>query len=327
MLNYGYDQLNHMTSFVQGSGTTATSNPRRDTRVFTYGFNGDGLRMTKAVNGNVIDQAAWSATGGLPMLMQDSTYSYIYGPAGPIAEITSAGAIQYLHTDQIGSVRLITNASDASVATYSFDPYGNLTSAAPAISNPVQFQGQYLDAESGLYYLRARYYGPAEGQFTTVDPAVAATESPYRYAADSPLIQVDPTGLYANEMDTGGGGFGTAGGGGGFFDPVPAGTWVAENPLILLGPAGIIAIGCGLLLAKGDQPKLKARDALREENRKAEQAADVAGLNMEGRDQLHREISKQGYDYEEVLAIARQIAKTQKWRIVVQPRPTPSPQP
>lgn len=52
-----------------------------------------------------------------------------------------------------------------------------------------------LDSESGVYYLRARYYDPTTGQFMSVDPAVAKTRSPYAYVAGNPLNGGDPTGL------------------------------------------------------------------------------------------------------------------------------------
>lgn len=45
-----------------------------------------------------------------------------------------------------------------------------------------------------LYYLRARYYDPSTAQFLTLDPAIAATRSPYAYVAGNPLNATDPTG-------------------------------------------------------------------------------------------------------------------------------------
>jgi RHS repeat-associated protein len=56
--------------------------------------------------------------------------------------------------------------------------------------------GQYTDPETGLIYLRARYYDPSTGQFLNRDPAVAITRQPYEYAADNPINRIDPTGLY-----------------------------------------------------------------------------------------------------------------------------------
>jgi RHS repeat-associated protein len=59
----------------------------------------------------------------------------------------------------------------------------------------LQFNGQYTDAESGLIYLRARYYDPATGQFLSVDPLAARTRARYTYAAENPLSNTDPSGL------------------------------------------------------------------------------------------------------------------------------------
>lgn len=46
---------------------------------------------------------------------------------------------------------------------------------------------------SALYYLRARYYDAATGQFLSRDPV--APSQPYAYTADNPLNGVDPSGL------------------------------------------------------------------------------------------------------------------------------------
>jgi RHS repeat-associated protein len=59
----------------------------------------------------------------------------------------------------------------------------------------MRFAGQYLDAESGFYYLRARYYEPATGQFLSLDPAANRTREPYGYVMDSPLNRTDSSGL------------------------------------------------------------------------------------------------------------------------------------
>jgi len=54
---------------------------------------------------------------------------------------------------------------------------------------------QYTDPETGLQYLRARYYDPATGQFLTRDPAEASTRDSYGYAARTPLNASDPSGM------------------------------------------------------------------------------------------------------------------------------------
>ena len=71
----------------------------------------------------------------------------------------------------------------------------NICTGTITVANPFIFQGQYRDNKSGLYYLRARYYDPATGQFLTVDPDVAFTWSPYGYAAGNPVNRLDPSGV------------------------------------------------------------------------------------------------------------------------------------
>lgn len=65
-------------------------------------------------------------------------------------------------------------------------------------STPLQFSGQYTDAETGLVYLRARYYDPTTAQFLTIDPLLPATGTPYAYVVGNPLNAVDPAGTCAS---------------------------------------------------------------------------------------------------------------------------------
>jgi hypothetical protein len=90
-----------------------------------YTSDGDGLRQSRTI-GSTTTHYLWDTSGGLPLLLDDGTHSYLYGPStAPIAQINdSTGTIQYLHGDIIGSTRLITDASGASVGTMSYDPYG-----------------------------------------------------------------------------------------------------------------------------------------------------------------------------------------------------------
>jgi RHS repeat-associated protein len=57
------------------------------------------------------------------------------------------------------------------------------------------WQAQYQDPETGLYYLRHRYYDPATAQFTTPDPLYALTGERYGYASNDPINGSDPSGL------------------------------------------------------------------------------------------------------------------------------------
>ncbi|KVP96186.1 hypothetical protein WL02_10175 [Burkholderia ubonensis] len=61
--------------------------------------------------------------------------------------------------------------------------------------NPIRFQGQYHDDETGLHYNRHRYYDPNSGRFISKDPiGLAGGINVYRYAPN-PVQWVDPLGL------------------------------------------------------------------------------------------------------------------------------------
>jgi len=61
-------------------------------------------------------------------------------------------------------------------------------------ANVYRYQGEALDGETGLYYMRARYYDPAAGRFLSVDSMADEGEHPYSYAGADPVNGHDPTG-------------------------------------------------------------------------------------------------------------------------------------
>ena len=134
--------------------------------------------------------------GGLPVLLQDGTTRYITGPGGlPVEQVAGNGAVLYYLRDQLGSTRGLLDGSGSIVASYRYDAYGQRHVITGAISTPFGFAGQYTDGETGLIYLRARFYDPLTAQFLTADPLLLLTGQPYTYANGDPLNQVDPTGL------------------------------------------------------------------------------------------------------------------------------------
>jgi len=180
---YGYDQAARLTSM--GS-------------FYSYSYNGDGLRArkTQTYPTTQITDYTWDVAAGLPLLLQDSTASYLYGPGGMLLEQIAGTTPYYYLADRQGSVRKIADGTGTVKNSYAYDAHGNPTSSSETITNPFRYTGQYLDGETGLYYLRARYYDPRTYQFLTVDPLLAVTGQAYNYAAGSPTNASDPSRLW-----------------------------------------------------------------------------------------------------------------------------------
>ena len=68
------------------------------------------------------------------------------------------------------------------------------------ILNPFRYRGYFYDEETGLYYLKSRYYDPEVGRFITIDgvsyldPETINGLNLYAYCGNNPVMNVDPTG-------------------------------------------------------------------------------------------------------------------------------------
>jgi len=109
------------------------------------------------------------------------------------------------------SVAIVTT-SNTVIEAYDCDAYGNtLCFSGPGgdglwftdddvrTNNPINttiFTGRQLDAESQIYYYRARYYNPVIGRFISRDPiGIKGGINLYEYVGSSPVNAFDPLGL------------------------------------------------------------------------------------------------------------------------------------
>ncbi|MBL9167132.1 MAG: Ig-like domain-containing protein [Verrucomicrobiales bacterium] len=68
--------------------------------------------------------------------------------------------------------------------------------ARSAVGSPFLFQGQYFDYDTGLVYMRARYYDPYAGMFLEPDPlGYDSSVNHYAGLANNPVSARDPFGL------------------------------------------------------------------------------------------------------------------------------------
>lgn len=125
----------------------------------------------------------------------------------PATALAQADVVEYYHLDALGNVMAVSNAAGAEIESHDYLPFGEEwcgTSVCGTVKagQPKRFTGKERDAETGLDYYGARYYGSKMGRFTTIDPVYTWQENlvdpqrwnRYAYVRNNPLKYVDPDG-------------------------------------------------------------------------------------------------------------------------------------
>src|SRR5665648_789856 len=213
---FGYDGRGNRATATTDVGSSAgtvshafdladrlTSVTAADGAVTTYAYDGGGLRAsatTGAGAGAMTEEFTWDVAASVPLLLTDAEHAFVYGVSGtPLAQVgLVGGAVDYLHTDLIGSVVATTGSTAQVTSEADYDVYGLAVAVAGQVRNGevtrFGYAGEYADP-TGYVYLRVRYYDPATAQFLTRDPLVDVTGSPYGYTDGHPLQFTDPLGL------------------------------------------------------------------------------------------------------------------------------------
>jgi RHS repeat-associated protein len=110
---------------------------------------------------------------------------------------TGTSTLRYIHTDNLGSTNITSDANQNRAQWFDYAPYGSVIASTNTgtTTDARQYIGQFSDA-SGLSYLNARYYNGAQGQFTSEDPIFLSTQqnlgdpqslNAYSYAEGNPI--------------------------------------------------------------------------------------------------------------------------------------------
>ncbi|MGZ0077852.1 RHS repeat-associated core domain-containing protein [Methylomonas sp. YC3] len=142
-----------------------------------------------------------------PRLLAESDYqrsrTYLFEPGSfrPLAlheqdSTQASGTTYHYHLDHLGTPRELTDTDGGILWSARYSAYGNLALAdIEEIDNPLSFQGQYYDQETGLHCNLNRYYDPNAGRFIHQDPiGLEGGANVYRYAPN-PVKRIDPLGL------------------------------------------------------------------------------------------------------------------------------------
>jgi RHS repeat-associated protein len=136
--------------------------------------------------------------------------SYLYEPDSyrPLALVHGNAQqdnikLHWYQNDHLGTPIALTGSLGDTLYECQYNAYGQIinetyhqddTQTLP--DNPLRFQGQYYDEETGLHYNLNRYYDPFTGRYITQDPVgILGGLNSYQYVNGDPINWIDPLGL------------------------------------------------------------------------------------------------------------------------------------
>jgi len=211
--HYDYDAFGNLSRERRGAGQKLVTEYQYDCQhrligvslpggsTVTYKYDAFGRRIAKTVDGRTTE-FLWQGERLIAESAENRYRTYIYEPGTfrPLAMLDGEGPAQatpfYYQLDHLGTPQELTAYSGEIMWSAKYRAYGNLAALdVSEIDNPLRFQGQYFDAETGLHYNRHRYYNPSSGRFLTPDPIkLAGGVNNYKYV-NNPTGWVDPLGL------------------------------------------------------------------------------------------------------------------------------------
>jgi hypothetical protein len=141
--HYTYDAENRITQVDVGS--TAS-----------YVYNESGKRVRKNT-GSGWTEYVYGPNGSVQSEYNGSSWpvQYVYADSRLIAEYKNS-TTEFIHTDHLGSTRLVTGVNQGIVDNLDYLPFGQQIAGDTA--TPHKFTGKERDTESGNDYFGARYY-------------------------------------------------------------------------------------------------------------------------------------------------------------------------
>ncbi|MEB6671781.1 RHS repeat-associated core domain-containing protein [Acinetobacter pittii] len=124
---------------------------------------------------------------------------YVWMGDKPVAAIYGSGAatkVYYIVTDHLNTPRrLVDGVTHAVVWSWDSTAFG-VGNPTGSITFNLRFPGQYYDVGTNQFYNHNRFYNPELGRYMEPDPiGLEGGLNPYAYAANNPVMNVDPSGL------------------------------------------------------------------------------------------------------------------------------------
>ena len=172
-----------------------------------YTYDASGIRTSKTVNGVKTEYL----TAGSRILAEkkNGTWQhYLYDGSGQLIAIRYKGADYYYVQDALMDIIGLVDSDGKTVVNYSYNSWGKLLGITGSMAeslgkdNPYRYKGYYYDEETGMYYLKSRYYNPEICRFisaddvelTRVSPMALSDKNLYAYCDNNPIMRRDTSG-------------------------------------------------------------------------------------------------------------------------------------
>lgn len=178
---YTYSAWGQLTNYSDSLGQGAE-----------YAYYADGLRSSKKIGSNTIKYYYNGDTVINETKNGSQLATNVNGADGFISRYQS-GRDNYFMFNAHGDTTLV--FTGWRTGEYHYNAWGKDLSNYNYWSdaNPIRYSGEYYDTESGMQYLRGRYYSPELRRFITEDPAKDGLNW-YAYCSNNPIMFVDPSG-------------------------------------------------------------------------------------------------------------------------------------
>ena len=207
---YTYDEDGQLVTKQNSLGTTTytyntygalTDVTLKDGTTIKYHLNPLNQRVAKEVNGVITEKYLWrDLTTLLAVYDKDDNLiqRYNYADERVPTSLTQDNQTYYLHYDQVGTLRVVTDADHNIIKEITYDTYGNiLQDTNPDFKIPFGFAGGLHDRDTNLVHFGYREYDPYTAKWTTKDPIdfLGGDTNLYGYVLNDPVNFVDPEGL------------------------------------------------------------------------------------------------------------------------------------
>jgi len=151
-----------------------------------------------ALNETTDAKALMAANGGVYDIEQDPLWN---GQGRRAPSAFDRKELAFYQCDHLGTPQELTDHEGGVAWSAQYKAWGEAREAISeagrraGFRNPIRFQGQYFDEETGLHYNRFRYYDPVAGRFISKDLIKLRGGFNLHGFAPNPVAWIDPLGL------------------------------------------------------------------------------------------------------------------------------------